>query len=229
MNSIYATLLFVSISLLLTSCYEDPDFSDPPRLTDISVYTKTVSQSFDSLVVRVGFEDGDGDLGIIGNENEEFRRIPNPNTGEPYWIYNGENPDMGLPPYDCERYRYIPLTPGDTIFDTLLIEYNEAYYNFSISLFTKGDGQYQEVDLFGEPNCGIPLGGRFFPLRDNFEVDNPLKGVLQWGTIGPYSLRYRNDTLRLDVVMRDRAGNVSNVVSTEDFTLNSVRRLTEEE
>ena len=230
MNLIKSVFLLVLVSLLASSCYDDPDFSNVPRLTDIDVYTKSVSQSsFDSLIIRVGFEDGDGDLGIIGNENEEFFRVPNPNTGEPFWIYRSENTDQDLPAYDCENYRYIPLTPGDTIFDTLFVEFNEEYFNYSVSLFTKEDGQYQEIDFIGEPNCGTPLGGRFFPLRDDFSTDSPLKGVIQWGTVGAYGAQYRNDTLRVDVVIRDRAGNVSNAITFDEFTIESVRRAGEEE
>ena len=228
MNLLRSLFLFTLVGLLFTSCYDDPDFSNIPRLTDIDVYTKTISAIRDSLVVRVGFEDGDGDLGITGNENEEFFLVSNPRTGEPFWIYDKNDPDQI--PYNCEYFRDIDLTPNDTIDrrDTVRVEYNEEYFNFSVSLFTKKDGQYQEVDFIGPPTCGAPLGGRFFPLRDDFSVDNPLKGVLQWGTAGAYSAYYRNDTLRIDVVMRDRAGNVSNVITKEDFTLDDVRRPTEE-
>ena len=220
----FLSSLFVSliVSLLLAGCYSDPDFDNVPRLTDISIYTKSVTNVSDSLVIRVGFEDGDGDLGIIGNENEPFFRIPNPNTGQLYWIYDKDDPD--LPPYSCEIYDYVTLTPEDTIRDTLLIERNEAYFNFNVTLFTKEDGQYQEVNFAGPPLCTTPLGGRFFPLRDDFSNDSPLKGVIQWGTVGAYSALYRNDTLRIDVTVRDRAGHVSNVITYADFTLNGVRR-----
>ena len=228
MNTVRSALLIVFVSLLLASCYEDPDFSDTPRLTDIEVYTKDASNGRDSLIVRVGFEDGDGDLGIGGNENDPFFRIPNPNTNEPYWIYRSNNTDPGLPPYDCERYRFVPLTPGDSVYDTLLVEYNEDYFNYDVTLFTKEDGQYQEYDFIAPPRCSTPLGGRFFPLRDDFSVDSPLRGTLQWATASSYRVLFRNDTLRIDVVMRDRAGNVSNTITFDEFTIEGVRRATEE-
>ena len=227
MNSLRSFLLFALVGLLFVGCYDDPDFSDVPRLTDIDVYTKEISRSFDSLVIRVGFEDGDGDLGIIGNENEAFFLVPNPRTGEPFWIYDKN--DLEQIPYDCRYFRDIDLTPDDTVDrkDTVRVEFNEEHFNFTVSLFTKEDGQYQEVDFIGEPACSTPLGGRFLPLRDDFSVDSPLKGVLQWGTAGGYSALYRNDTLRIDVVVRDRAGNVSNVATFEDFTIDGVRRATD--
>ena len=226
MNLLRSIFLFTLIVLVFVGCYDDPDFGDTPRLTDIDVYTKSTPNSLDSLVVRVGFEDGDGDLGIVGNEEEPFFREPNSKANTPYWIYDANDPD--LPPYDCDNYTYATLTPNDTIKDTLYVKFNEAYFNFSVTLFTKVDGQYQKENLGGEPFCGTALGGRFSLLKDDPDNDSPLKGVLQWGTVGSYGTQYKNDTLRIDVVMRDRAGNVSNVITFDEFTIDNIRRPSEE-
>ena len=213
--------LFTFTILLFAGCFDEPSFGDPPRLTGIDIYFKELTKTSDSLVIRVDFEDGDGDLGISGGEEGfgEFFLIPNPRTGEP-WIYDPDDPE--LPPYSCESFRDIDLTPNDTIDDkdTVYVQYNEAYYNYSITLYTKEDGQYQEFD----PLCAPPLGGRFPALRDDFTVDRPLKGTIQWGTVGAYSSRFRNDTLKIDVTIRDRAGHVSNIITKENFTLQDIRR-----
>ena len=222
--------LFFSLgaSLLLTACLEAPEFGDPPRLTGIDVYFKEVERKPDSLVVRVDFEDGDGDLGVGSQEGgSDYIPIPNPETGE-LWVYNPSNPDPDLPPYSCRLYqdRVVAVTAdGEPVKDTIRADYNEAYYNYSITLYTKEDGQYEEYDfLTVENGCSAPLGGRFPPLRDDFSVDRPLKGTIQWGSVDFYKSSFRNDTLRIDVTIRDRAGNVSNVITKEGFTLEDIDR-----
>lgn len=230
MNLLRSLFLVTLVSLLFTSCYDDPDFSDTPRLTDIDVYTKTISDIRDSLVVRVGFEDGDGDIGLRDGEEEELSFEPNPATGEPFWIYDKNDPRQI--DFNCRDFRVVDLNPNDTInqFDTVRVVNNEAYFNFNASLFTKEDGEYQEVDLVERGlDCGAQLGGRVFPLKDDLDSNSPLKGVIQWSTASAYSLLYKNDTLRIDIAIRDRAGNVSNVITFDDFTLDDVRRLSEEE
>ena len=225
---IYFRSLFflIGASLMLTACLEAPEFGDPPRLTGIEVYFKEVERQPDSLVVRVDFEDGDGDLGVSGRENDvdDYIPIPNPDDGG-FWFYDQDNPDPRLPEYNCRLYqdRDLDLTDGVVDLDTIRADYNEAYYNYSITLYTKVDGQYEEYDFLIE-RCSAPLGGRFPPLRDDFSVDRPLKGTIQWGSADFYKLLFRDDTLRLDVTIRDRAGNVSNVITKEDFTLEGITR-----
>ncbi len=220
-------LFLMGASLMLTACLEAPEFGDPPRLTGIEVYFKEVDRQPDSLVVRVDFEDGDGDLGVSGRENDADDYIPiaNPDDGG-YWFYDQDNPDPRLPEYNCRQFTDIDLDLTDGIVDkdTIRADYNEAYYNYSITLYTKENGQYKEFDFLIE-RCSAPLGGRFPPLRDDFSVDRPLKGTIQWGSVDFYKSLFRNDTLRIDVTIRDRAGNVSNVYTKEDFTLEQITRI----
>ncbi|MGB3776748.1 MAG: hypothetical protein WA960_00210 [Tunicatimonas sp.] len=226
MKHIRSLIFLIGATLMLTACLEAPKFGDPPRLTGIEVYFKEVERQPDSLVVRVDFEDGDGDLGVSGRENDadDYIPIPNPDDGG-FWFYNGDNPDSRLPEYNCRLFTDIDLdlTDGVPEFDTIRADYNEAYYNYSITLYTKENGQYKEFDFLIE-RCSAPLGGRFPPLRDDFSVDRPLKGTIQWGSVDFYKLLFRNDTLRLDVTIRDRAGNVSNVITKENFTLEGITR-----
>jgi hypothetical protein len=217
-------LLLLGTSALLTACLEAPKFGDPPRLTGIEVYLiELQEQQLDSLVVQVDFEDGDGDLGLNSGEGDinQYLPVPNPDTGGP-WVYNSNNLDPRLPPFSFRLYEEtilgIDLEGKPIIGDTIRADYNEAYYNYNITLYTKENGQYKEYDPLlqsGSP----PLGGRFPPLRDNFSVDRPLKGTIKWGTKGFYMSTFGGDTLRIDVTIRDRAGNVSNVITKEDFVL----------
>ncbi len=226
MRYVRSLFFLVGFTLMFTACLEAPKFGDPPRLTDIEVYFKEVDRQPDSLVIRVDFEDGDGDLGVSGRENDanEYIPIANPDDGG-FWFYNANDPDPRFPEYNCRQFTDIDLdlTDGIPNRDTIRADYNEAYYNYSITLYTKENGQYEEYDFLIE-RCSAPLGGRFPPLRDDFSVDRPLKGTLQWGSVDFYKLLFRNDTLRVDVTIRDRAGNVSNVYTKEDFTLEDIDR-----
>ncbi len=68
---------FLSLLLLASGCREEPSYPDEPEITfnrvDQFTYTKN-RIVFDSLVVVVDFQDGDGDLGL--------RRKPN-GDGDP--------------------------------------------------------------------------------------------------------------------------------------------------
>lgn len=83
-------------------------------------------------------------------------------------------------------------------------DYNEDYYNYSVTLYTLEDGQYQEVDLLTPPQCSAPLGGRFPPLKEGDDLDNekPLTGHIRYGITSPTLLaNFRNDTLKIDVTI----------------------------
>lgn len=218
MKLLRLSFLSMLVGLLLASCYDEPDFGVVPELTNIDIYFKKgVTRTLDSLVVRVDFQDGDGDLGFYPDERGiPYTRKPNPNTDEPFWRFDANDPD--LPPYNFIDYEYTSLTENDTIFDTLYVERNEDYYNYSVTIYTKEENGYQPIELINSP----PLGGRFFPLKDDLDLEGPLKGTIQYGTVGAYDFRFSNDTLRMDVVVRDRAGHVSNVISREGFTLDEI-------
>jgi len=56
--------LALSISLLMYSCVDKPDFSDIPNIKFESISRTHVNQ-FDSLWLTLSFEDGDGNLGKL--------------------------------------------------------------------------------------------------------------------------------------------------------------------
>ena len=76
--------------------------------------------------------------------------------------------------------------------------------------------------------CRAPLGGRFSPLKDDFSDTKPLEGTIQFSAPSlEYRPLFRNDSLKLGVVIRDRAGNESNMSISEAFTLSDITRLVE--
>ncbi|WP_276496991.1 hypothetical protein [Pontibacter litorisediminis] len=67
----YSPLLLV-LALALGGCREEPNYSDIPAITfdRVEQYTYTKNRVvFDSLVIAVDYQDGDGDLGLSRGEN----------------------------------------------------------------------------------------------------------------------------------------------------------------
>lgn len=231
MKFLRAFSLFLLTSLTLASCYDDPDFGAEPRLTDIDVYLKSLSSISDSLIISVTFEDGDGDLGIVSGDNYAlYDYPPNPDTGEEFWVYDEENPDPELPEFSCALYelRNISTSIDSTQIEYVRADYNEDYYNYSISVYVLRDDEFQEEDLLTQCDAA-PLGMRF-PLLKDEPYNGPLTGTIDYRVESPeFRSRYRNDTLKLGVAIRDRAGHVSNEILTEPFALNDITQVVEEE
>ncbi|MEQ9442873.1 MAG: hypothetical protein RIG62_27780 [Cyclobacteriaceae bacterium] len=224
---------FFFIIMGLSACFDEPDYAAEPVITGIEdFYFVDVPSGFDTLVVRVNFQDGDGNLGLTAREEEFFGqyKLPLP-TDE-----NGEliryDPSQG--PFNCNDYAFPagnnPLViNGDTITDTVRVERNPLVRNFELTIFTREEGgEYQAVD-FGDPSiCRAPLGGRFPPLKDDFSNTKPLEGTIQFSAPSlVFRPLFRNDSLKLGVVIRDRTGNESNMFITNSFALNDITRLAE--
>lgn len=61
-------LLPIIILSLLASCIDAPEFPDTPKIKFNQIIFKDLSNGSDSLIVSIDFEDGDGDLGLSGDE-----------------------------------------------------------------------------------------------------------------------------------------------------------------
>lgn len=223
----YYSFLLLGFAFLLglSSCYEEPDFALEPYLVGFDGengirFVDVPNTVADSLIIRVQFQDGNGDLGLISDE-------PSPILREPFFIPVDENGDYYYydpqvdGEYDCTTYAFVNVVGRDTIRDTVLVERNPYYSNFDIGIYVKEDGAFQEYDLLKEL-CRSRLGGRFPPLKEDFSNTKPLEGVIQYGiaSAGLQSL-FRNDTLKLTVQIKDRSLNVSNVIESRPFILRS--------
>lgn len=230
MNPYRLSLYILLLAVAVTSCYEEPEFPIEPRLVGFDGITfKENLEGPDTLQIRVMFEDGDGDLGLAGSGIDreppfnEINLIPDA-QGNPI-RFNANNPN--LPPFDCENYYIVKdsleffngklLKKGDT----LLAEYNKFGRNLDIHLFVKKQEGYEEYNFRSiRTGCVPPLGGRFPRLKDNFDNDKPRKGVIQYQAVSPVLLPlFRNDTLKIQVQIRDRALHESNIIESEPFTL----------
>jgi hypothetical protein len=221
-----ATLLL--IGLLVTSCLTPPEFPVIPFIEyDNVTFQKGVDiTASDTLIVSIKFQDGNGDLGLD----------PNFDTGDPYhslWFYvkpNGEllklsdrqtEPYDTLPPYTFPYYctNYV-IEESDTFY----VQPNRFRHNYFVKYFVKKNGVYSEFDWLTEfdPICGESFNGRY-PLLGNPNRDKPLEGTLRYKmTSAGFELLFRQDTLKLEIYILDRALNQSNTIETPDFVLKNI-------
>ena len=87
-------------------------------------------------------------------------------------------------------------------------------------------GEYEEFD-WRDPPYYQTFDGRFPLLNTKIEdyqlVPRPLEGVLRYGMTSSGWLFLFRDTLKLEIMIQDRALNKSNVVESGDFTLEMIR------
>ncbi len=233
MHLIRGFCLFVIILTGVTSCFNPPDFPVAPQIEFESIQYKEYGTGFDSnydsLILRISFKDGDGDLGLGSTENEA------PYNNKFYYSVNGKllnykakrtNPNYDtLPafvkPYNCINWEV--YKENNLVKDTLYFELNPDYNNITVEYLVKNsDGSFTEFDwreAFNYPNCGISFDGRF-PILYKDSPGAPLEGVIVYGmgSIG-FKILFGSKTLKLRVQIKDRALHKSNFVETNEFTL----------
>lgn len=66
-------LFLFAVSTVVTACFDPPEFSSVPQIDFLDVYFRegTTNNPTDSLVVSISFRDGDGDLGLAGDQIDE--------------------------------------------------------------------------------------------------------------------------------------------------------------
>lgn len=89
-------------------------------------------------------------------------------------------------------------------------------YNYLVKTFRKKNG------VFTESNSLISLSG-YFPRLKNDDKIGPIEGILYYTVEFPHPFTPRNDTLKFEVQVKDRSGNLSNKVETSEVVLNVSR------
>lgn len=225
-NSLWLLLLIIGIS----SCKERPTLPLIPSITLEDYYFQIIASADgknlrDSIVVKVNFEDGDGDLGLNSTE-----------TNPPYQLYDivlvgGDTLQYGdndtLPVYNCYDYEIITTTTsvgGSLVVDsdTIYVIRNLDHYNFFLTFLVEENDEFVEYNTY-ERLCAGPFHGRFFILNSVGDV-RPLTGELQYGFVSSFRLLFRNETVKLRMQIQDRALNKSNIVETDAFNVSEIAR-----
>lgn len=212
----------------LSSCLTPPTFPVTPEIgyQAVTFQKGETSLDGDTLALTITFQDGDGDLGLR----------PNVDVGEPYnslfyWLKgDGEllqYSDRHTPPFDTLPPYAFPYYCTSYVVDeadTFYVTQNEFHNNIFIKFFVKKNGVYDEFDWVTEfdPICGESFNGRY-PLLGTIGREKPLEGKLKYKmSSAGFELLFRQDTLKLEVYIYDRALNKSNIIETPDFVLKDV-------
>ena len=232
----YSTTFLLFLALFV-GCDEPPELPLSPSISFNSITFREGSNNRDSLILMLDFEDGDGDLGLSRDESDvryqEFFFVTT--TGELIPTFDDRVVRFGAPnqpPLDFEHWIRDTDFDGDDVEDTVRVEFNENFFNIFIDFFyradTNGDGDIDDDedyikidfnDIFGGQGA-FGLNGRFFPLNTS-DNERPLRGTLTYKMVNSFRISpiFRDNTLRIEAQIQDRALNRSNVVSSNDFTL----------
>ncbi len=218
--------LYVLVVLVaLASCERPPELPIEPNITfDQVIFKKGQSSggSFapDSLIIKINFEDGDGDLGLSKDDTD-----PPYNEFDVQFTPQGDTIKFGAAGQpDYSIFDWLIIAPSATSVDTVRVIYNENFKNIFLDFYYKNaSGDYVSIDffsIFGNTASGFGLDGRF-PVLNTRDVERPLKGTLIYKTGLAFSLNpiFRNETLRVDVQIQDRTFHKSNIISSPDFKL----------
>ena len=237
-------LFLVCIIILGVGCTKDdsaPSYPPEPHIEFVDATLHYNDRDQDSLVIKINYRDGDGDLGLTIEDRQQypfheatyFNRVPPHEAIYDIKNFEGELLQLGdkpngldtLPEYNCIDYRIMrPLNSSTYSYDTVFWVINENNRNYLLDFFFQSEGKYEHFD-FKKETC-VSTWGIFTPVTvagSPFVID---KHSLWEGTI-TYTFRALDirglfqdaDIIKLKIRIRDRSLNLSNMVESPDIYL----------
>lgn len=218
----YSGLMLVT-ALSWSSCISPPDnFPSVPEIEFSTIeYVQTTAQ--DSLIVSVDFKDAEGDLGLSPTDiNPPFNPLIYKRDAAGNLItYSNRPPEA--PSYNPIDWVVDPIINNTVVKDTVWVEQNEDQYNIFVKFYIKRNGQFTEFK-WQDPPFFTTFNGRF-PRILTTEEGQSVEGNIKYRMLSSgWESIFRNDTLRIDVEIQDRALNRSNQVSSPEITLRQITR-----
>ena len=218
----YSYLLF-GFALLGYSCISPPEnFPSTPEIEFSSLeYVGTPGQ--DSLLLTLNFKDAEGDLGLSATDiTPPFNPLNYKKDAAGNFITYSRRP-ITAPSYNPIDWVIDPIINNTIFKDTLWVEKNDNQYNIFVRFFIKRNGQFREF-RWQDPPFFTTFNGRF-PRILTTEVGQAVEGKITYRMLSSgWESIFRNDTLRIDVQIQDRALNRSNEVSSASVTLKQITR-----
>jgi hypothetical protein len=223
MMSVKNYILPVFFCLFAFSCISPPD--NFPTVPEISFREMRFvpTNSADSLIISIDFKDAEGDLGLNATDiDPPFNPVLFRRNAQGNLIFYRERP-ANAPLYNPLDWIINPLVNNTTVRDTVWIEQNPNHNNIFIKFFIKRAGSYSEF-RWEDPPFFTTFNGRF-PRMLNSNASQAVEGRIDYAMLSfGWPSIFRNDTIRVDVFIQDRALNKSNVVSSPEVTLNQITR-----
>lgn len=221
MNSVKYILHILLFATLVSACISPPDnFPSVPEITFEDLRFVNTSGA-DSLKVKIGFRDAEGDLGLDPNDiNEPFNALNFKRNANGSVITFGNKPPEA-PNYNPIDWVINPLIGNTVVNDTVWVEQNPNHNNIFVRFFIKRNGIFTEF-RWQDPPFFTTFNGRF-PRILSANRTQAIEGSIEYAMLSfGWQSIFRNDTIRIDVEIQDRALNRSNTVSSPELTLNQI-------
>jgi len=219
---IYSGIMLIPV-LTWTSCISPPEnFPSIPEIKFSTIeYVRTSSQ--DSLIVSVDFKDAEGDLGLSSTDiNPPFNPLIYKRDAVGNLITYARRPP-GAPSFNPIDWAIDPIINNTVVKDTIWVEQNVNQFNIFVKFFIKRNGKFTEF-RWQDPPFFTTFNGRF-PRILITEEGQSVEGNIKYRMLSSgWESIFRNDTLRIDVQVQDRALNRSNEVSSASVTLKQISR-----
>ncbi|WP_057936605.1 hypothetical protein [Algoriphagus resistens] len=211
------------LSVFGAACISPPDnFPSIPKISFKSMEYAPTSGS-DSLIISLDFQDAEGDLGLSATDDDppfhdvDYQR----NSAGDLITYSTRPSDA--PSYNPIDWLVNPLVGTEQVNDTIWVKQNPNQYNIFVKFFIKRNGQFTEY-RWQDPPFYSTFNGRF-PRILTSDTGQAVEGNISYGMLSTgWESIFRNDTIRIDVSIQDRALNRSNEVSSPEVTLNQIAR-----
>jgi hypothetical protein len=184
-------------------------------------YVGTSAQ--DSLLLTINFKDAEGDLGLSATDiNAPFNPLNFKRDAAGNLITYDRRPS-NAPSYNPIDWVIDPIVNNVIVKDTVWVEQNDNQYNIFVRFYIKRNGQFREF-RWQAPPFFATFNGRF-PRVLTTEVGQAVEGKITYRMLSSgWESIFRNDTIRIDVQIQDRALNRSNEVSSPQLTLKQITR-----
>jgi hypothetical protein len=126
-----------------------------------------------------------------------------------------------IKPFTCTNW---VITTINNVTDTLFFNLNENHVNFEYQLLVKNpDNTFTPFDFNKELSACLspPIPGGRFPILSSDRSGSPIEGEINFVIASP-ALRFvlGLKILKFQIKVRDRALNISNVIESNEFSLN---------
>lgn len=181
------SLSFLSLTCL--ACQNDPDFPNEPIISVESLTRVYDGFNSDNIILKLRFQDGNGDLGIAPSERTTPRPLRPSTSNQPF-----------------HRYFYTFNGSGQAIDST----FNKFSDNIFITTYRRNALGVFELVPFPDPTFTFTGS---FPLLYEGNRQTPMEGIIQYTMRATPPLFKKGDVLRLDIQIADRSKTLSNIVS----------------